>query len=122
MPKSDQQKRSRYLTTADILPADKNSFAVVRLLMALSVLVSHCFYLQAGTVAAEPLRQWTGYTLGQHAVQVFFILSGILVAQSLDRTRSIVDFAVARGLRIVPGLVVCVLTTALIAGPLVSSR
>jgi peptidoglycan/LPS O-acetylase OafA/YrhL len=122
MPKTDQkQRRQTHLTTADILPADKNSFAVVRLLMALSVLVSHCFYLQTGTMAAEPLRQWTCYTLGQHAVQVFFILSGVLVAQSLDRSRSIVDFPVARGLRIFPGLIVCVLMTALIVGPVVSS-
>ncbi len=113
--------RRRHPTTADILPADKNSFAVVRLAMALAVLVSHCFYLQAGTVAAEPLRQWTGYTLGQHAVQVFFILSGVLVAQSLDRSRSVLDFMVARGLRIFPGLIVCVLATALLAGPVVSS-
>ncbi|MEQ1714849.1 MAG: acyltransferase [Hyphomicrobium sp.] len=106
---------------AVMLQPDANSFAVVRIAMALAVLVSHGFYLYGGTTAAEPLVAWTGHSLGEHAVQVFFFLSGILVAQSFDRSRSLIDFTVGRVLRIFPGLAACILLTALVLGPLVST-
>lgn len=110
------------LRLADVLLPDQNSFGVLRLGMAMAVLVSHCFYLQSGKMSSEPLIQWTGYTLGQHGVQVFFFLSGILVAQSLFRNRSVIDFAVARTLRIFPALGVCVLGVSFILGPIVSDQ
>ncbi len=110
--------RPRYLSS--FLAAESNSFGVVRLAMALAVLVSHSYLLARGTSAAEPLHSLTGHSLGEHAVQVFFFLSGILVAQSFDRSRSMLDFVAGRVLRIFPGLIVCVLLTALVLGPLVS--
>lgn len=105
---------------ADIMAPDDNSFGVLRLAMASAVLISHSFMYAAGSPAGEPLTAWTGHSLGQHAVQVFFILSGILVAQSLDRCRSMTDFVSARVLRIFPGLIVCVLLTALVLGPIMT--
>lgn len=107
---------------AHMLDAPSNSFAMIRIAMALAVLVSHAFFLLTGTTAAEPLTAWTGHSLGEHAVQVFFFLSGILVAQSFARSRSALDFVTARGLRIFPGLAVCVLLTAYVLGPLVTGR
>lgn len=103
-----------------IMAPEHNSFGVLRLLMALLVLISHSYLYAFGTDQAEPLTALTGHSLGEHAVQGFFILSGILVAQSFDRSRSLIDFAAARMLRIFPGLVVCVLLTALVLGPVVS--
>ncbi len=105
---------------ADMLTPDKNSFGVLRLAMALLVLVSHAVFLTTGKVSMEPLYAWTGYTLGQHGVQVFFILSGVLVAQSLFLSRSVADYTLARALRIFPALAVCVLLTAMALGPLLS--
>ncbi len=102
---------------SDILVPERNSFGVLRLLMALAVLVSHAFFLVSGDNTTEPLYRWTGYTLGQHGVQVFFFLSGILVTQSLMKSESVRDYAIARGLRIFPALIVCVLLTAVVAGP-----
>lgn len=104
----------------DIMAPDANSFGVLRLLMASLVLISHSYMFAFGTPMAEPLTAWTGHSLGQHAVQGFFILSGILVAQSFERSRALVDFAVARVLRIFPALIVCVLLTALVLGPMLS--
>lgn len=104
----------------EIMAPDANSFGVLRLMMASLVLISHSYMFAFGTPLAEPLTAWTGHSLGQHAVQGFFILSGILVAQSFDRSRSLLDFAAARALRIFPALIVCVLLTALVLGPLVS--
>ena len=107
------QSRFEVTWLSDMLTPDRNSFSVIRLVMALAVLVSHAVFLTTGKVELEPLYRWTGYTLGQHGVQVFFILSGILVAQSLFQSRSVRDYAIARGLRIFPALIVCVLLTAM---------
>ena len=82
-----------------MLAPERNSFGIIRLAMALCVLDSHCFFLAAGSSQQEPLA-WTGYTLGDYGVQVFFILSGILVTQSLARSGDVFDFAIARVLRI----------------------
>ncbi|MBN9281022.1 MAG: acyltransferase [Hyphomicrobium denitrificans] len=106
---------------ADILSPDRNSFGVLRFAMATLVLVSHSYLYAAGTSVAEPLQPWLGRSLGECAVRVFFILSGVMVAQSFDRSRSLVDFTVARGLRIFPALIVCVLAVAFVLGPFVST-
>jgi peptidoglycan/LPS O-acetylase OafA/YrhL len=105
----------------EIMAPEANSFGVLRLAMATLVLISHSYLYAYGTSETEPLTAWTGHSLGEHAVQVFFILSGILVAQSYERSRSLIDFATARLLRIFPALVVCVLLTAFILGPAVSA-
>jgi peptidoglycan/LPS O-acetylase OafA/YrhL len=103
---------------ADILAPERNNFGALRLAMALAVLVSNSYWLATGQVVAEPLKGLTGFTLGEHAVQVFFFLSGVVVAQSIMKSGSLLDFTVARVLRIFPALIVCVLLTALVIGPM----
>ncbi len=103
---------------ADILAPKQNSFGVIRLAMAIAVLVSHSYWFTTGSKVADPLVRWTGHSIGEHAVQVFFFLSGILVTQSLLRSGSVLNYAVARALRIFPALIVCVLLTAFVLGPL----
>ena len=103
-----------------MLSPETNSFGVLRFLMASLVLVSHSYLYSYGTSDAEPLQLSLGRSLGECAVQVFFILSGVMVAQSFDRGRSIVKFAVARLLRIFPALIVCVLLTAFVLGAVVT--
>lgn len=105
----------------EIMSPPDNSFGVLRLVMASAVLVSHSYLYSAGHSHHEPLFKYTCHSLGEHAVQVFFILSGLLVAQSFDRSRNIADFALARTLRIFPALIVCVLLTAFVIGPIVTS-
>ena len=102
-----------YPRLGEIMEPDRNSFGVLRVAMASLVLVSHSYLFHTGSSAGEPLTAWTGWSLGEHAVQVFFLLSGLLVAQSFDRSKGLVDFVLARTLRIFPGLIVCVLLTAL---------
>ena len=110
----------RTTTLAAILAPGANSFGVIRLAMAVAVLFSHSFWFVTGSSANEPLHAITGFSLGEHAVQVFFLLSGVLVAQSFDKSRSVIDFAIARTLRIFPGLFVCVIATALALGLVVT--
>ena len=54
-----------------------------------------------------------GFTLGEHAVNGFFAISGFLVTMSFDR-RGWRDYAIARTLRIAPGLIVAVLAVSLL--------
>ena len=110
----------RLLVLDDILAPDRNSFGAIRLAMAIAVLLSHSFLFHGGTRSADPLLAWTGHTLGEHAVQVFFFLSGILIAQSFDKSRSLLQVAAARALRILPALIVVVLLTAFVLGPLLT--
>lgn len=90
-------------------------------MLALAVLISHAVFLRNGSSAAEPLVGLTGYSLGQYGVQGFFILSGILVTQSLMQRGAVLDYARARTLRIFPGLIVCALATALVLGPVMTT-
>ncbi|HVZ04156.1 acyltransferase [Hyphomicrobium sp.] len=106
---------------ADVLTPQTNSFGVLRFAMAATVLISHSYLYSAGTSDAEPLQSWLGRSLGECAVQVFFFLSGVMVAQSFDRSRNLVDFIVARALRIFPALILCVLATAFVLGLCVTS-
>lgn len=120
MPNFGDPNHKRPLRLQEMLRPEQNSFAVIRLAAALSVLISHCYFLQSGRAESEPLRAWTGYSLGAHGVQVFFVLSGILVSQSLMRSAFLVDFATARILRIFPALIVCVISTSFLLGPALS--
>jgi peptidoglycan/LPS O-acetylase OafA/YrhL len=90
-------------TVADALARPANGFAAVRLGLALAVVVSHAFSVTSGRIADEPLHRLTGFTLGEHAVNGFFAISGFLVTMSFLR-RGWRDYAVARALRIAPGL------------------
>ncbi len=105
---------------ADRLDPKQNSFSVLRLMMALAVLISHTIFLASGSFLAEPLVASTGYSLGQYGVQGFFILSGILVTQSLFARQSLWDYGRARAMRIFPALAVCVAVTVLAVGPALS--
>lgn len=95
-------------TVADALARPANGFAAVRLGLALAVVVSHAFSVTSGRIADEPLHRATGFTLGEHAVNGFFAISGFLVTMSFVR-RGARDYAVARALRIAPGFVAATL-------------
>ena len=99
-------------TIAAALEAQRNGFTGLRLMLALAVVVSHAFSVATGAAGDEPLARLTGYTLGEHAVNGFFAVSGFLVTMSCDR-RGIRDYAIARTLRILPGLVAATLVVSL---------
>ncbi|HEX8666341.1 MAG TPA: acyltransferase [Beijerinckiaceae bacterium] len=102
-------------TVATAMARPHNNFTALRLALALAVIVSHAFSVTTGTLHNEPLMASTGFTLGEHAVNGFFAVSGFLVTMSFDR-RGWRDYLVARTLRIAPALVAATLVTALILG------
>jgi len=98
-----------------------DNFDALRLAAASSVIFSHAFLLSEGTEAHEPLKFLTGQAiLGIVGVFLFFVISGFLVTQSFFNTRSPLRFAAKRGLRIFPGLALCLLVCTLLLGPLVT--
>jgi len=107
---------------ADHLDPDHNSLTLVRLGLAVLVVISHSFVLATGNRVADPFTAWTGYSLGDHAVNVFFVLSGIVTTASLLRLGSPARFLVARALRVVPAVAIFAVLFALAAAPWVTTK
>jgi peptidoglycan/LPS O-acetylase OafA/YrhL len=100
-----------------------NNFDALRLVAALSVIFSHSFLIAEGTGANDPLNRLTGNQcmLGLAGVFVFFAISGFLVTQSFEQTKSPLRYLVKRCLRIFPGYIVVLVLTAFVLGPLVTT-
>lgn len=92
----------RRLAPAD-LTAEGNAFTALRWLLASSVMVSHAWDLTLGLEMRDPTVPIFGIPVAGLAVFLFFSLSGFLVSGSLAK-RGIVEFGVARALRLIPGL------------------
>jgi peptidoglycan/LPS O-acetylase OafA/YrhL len=93
-----------------------NNLNLLRMIAASAVLVSHAYPLALGH-GPEPLEQVTPTTLGGAAVGIFFALSGFLITSSFVRRRSLLDFAVARAARLLPGMIAMYVAVAFIAAP-----
>lgn len=103
----------------------ENNFDLLRLIAALSVLFGHSFVLTAGGQnldTVDPisrfLMQYAGFNEALHdlAVDVFFVISGFLVARSFLTQKTIVGFIEARVLRVFPAAILCsMLTVAVLA-------
>lgn len=94
-----------------VVSFDNNSL-LIRFLLASMVLISHTFAIYGET---EPSLPFGSHSWGWYAVNGFFFISGLLVAQSFAH-RSPLHYFAARGLRILPAylaaLLIAVLLTA----------
>jgi peptidoglycan/LPS O-acetylase OafA/YrhL len=100
----------------------RNTLDAVRVGLALIVAVSHGIVMRTSD---EPL--WGNSTLGDLAVDGFFVLSGFLVTGSYQRIAAsnghasfwtVVRFGWHRFLRIMPGFWVCLVVLAFVVAPL----
>ena len=100
----------------------QNNFDLLRLLAALSVILSHSFLLAENSQDHDPLMIVTGgqAILGLAGVFVFFTVSGYLVSQSFATTRPPIVFLAKRALRIFPGLIACLVVCTFAIGPLIT--
>src|SRR5688572_2620108 len=90
----------------------RNNFDFLRFALATLVIFSHSFDMLAGSNAGNPLMAASDGQLdfGTLAVELFFILSGYLIAQSFVTSRGVGDYLKKRALRIYPAFVAtCVL-------------
>jgi peptidoglycan/LPS O-acetylase OafA/YrhL len=98
-----------------------NNFNLIRISAAYLVLVTHSFALAIGSGDAEPFRNILGMTIGTIAVDTFFITSGFLVTASIISRQSTIEFLWARFLRIYPGMLIMLILTVFIMGPIFSN-
>jgi peptidoglycan/LPS O-acetylase OafA/YrhL len=98
-----------------------NNFDFIRWLAATMVVFSH-EYAIVGGAGGEPLAQLTGgfATFGTLGVDIFFVVSGLLVTRSLIERKAIGFFVASRALRIVPALVVVLALSAWVLGPILT--
>lgn len=108
-------------TIADLLRREDNGLTLVRILAAATVVLSHATVLHGGVEAADWAQRVSPFSFAAHAVNVFFVLSGLLVTASLERDPSPDAYVAKRVARIVPGLVVASLVVALVVGPAVTT-
>lgn len=103
---------------------ESNNFDALRLAMALLVVWSHSFRLHLGTDDTEWVNRLTGglYSGGTIAVLVFFTISGFLVTQSYDRSRTPIAYLEKRVRRIYPGYMVATSICAFVVIPLFSAH
>ena len=99
----------------DRLRDRRNNFDVLRLLAASFVLFSHSYAL---TGHPEPFADVSGWTFGEIGVVMFFAMSGFLIAKSWSEQPHFAPFAIKRGLRLIPALVVAVSVTVFVVGPI----
>lgn len=100
----------------EVVRSKDNNLNIIRFVAASMVLASHSYALHSGDSATEPWRRTLGMSMGGVAVDIFFCVSGFLVAGSLMASQSAKDFLVARALRIYPGLWVALLLSVIILG------
>ncbi|MGA2684543.1 MAG: acyltransferase [Verrucomicrobiota bacterium] len=96
---------------SQIASRKNNNLNIIRLFLALMVIFSHSFPVAlgpGGDTREEPLSTWTHRqeSSGGVAVDLFFLISGLLVTASWLRSRSMQDYFMKRVLRIYPGFIV----------------
>ena len=103
------------------LSGKDNNFDFIRFIAALLVIVNHSYFLLP--VVEDPLLTFTSdrYNIGKIAVAVFFIISGILITQSFQRTKSLFNYFTSRALRIYPALIFVIFITVFLLGPLLTT-
>lgn len=119
MHPADSQGQTTRETFARAFDPRSNAFNFLRLLLAVLVIVGHCFPL-GGFGPEQPVPALTGgrHSLGGLAVGLFFLLSGFLITRSASGQLSVGRFLWHRFLRIFPGYWTCLLVTAFVFAPI----
>lgn len=96
-------------------------FDYLRIVLSIAIVCVHSIITSYGAGAGAVVWQLPYRPLVGMLLPMFFALSGFLVAGSLFRTSSLVQFLGLRVIRIYPALCVEVLVSALLIGPLLTS-
>jgi peptidoglycan/LPS O-acetylase OafA/YrhL len=110
------------MTLAGALKRENNNFDLLRLIAACLVIVGHAYALVPDESSRDLVLTWLNFDYsGSLAVKFFFFISGLVVTNSLLEKPSLGAFAQARLFRLMPAMIVCVLLTAFVLGPAVTS-
>ncbi|HEX8054577.1 MAG TPA: acyltransferase [Thermoleophilaceae bacterium] len=94
-----------------------NNFDALRLVAATTVLVLHCWPV----VGQSTVPRVHGLGLNAAAVMVFFVISGFLLAQSWTLEPRLGRFLAKRALRIYPALILVLVLSTFVLGPVVTT-
>lgn len=108
--------RVAHANVRECIESHENNYTLIRIFLAISVIYFHSFALSNARHLQDHVSDFLLpiTSVGGLAVEAFFFLSGLFVAQSLHRENKILSFAAKRFFRIWPGLFVCLLVTAII--------
>lgn len=97
-----------------------NNFDFIRFCAAIGVLYTHSFVLTGKGLEFDLLSLITNQQalISTVSLSTFFIISGYLIAKSVENSKSFKTFLNNRLLRIFPGLFVCIILTILVLGPI----
>lgn len=104
----------RYL--ASYVSGYDNNLNLIRFIAAAMVIVAHSYPLTGTPAEGGPFMRLVGVDGGTIGVNIFFMLSGLLITASYLRNSDIVRYLKSRALRIFPGLIVAVLISAYLFG------
>ena len=102
----------------NVISSRENNLDIIRLVAVIMVLFSHAFILSG---SKEPVALFYIGSYGTLGLNIFFVISGLLITQSYLRTRNPARFIWSRALRILPALFCVVSLSAFILGPLVTT-
>jgi len=97
----------------------RNNFTLLRLVLAVMIVVTHCYGIASNEYEMPALMNHKVW--GSIRLNMFFFISGYLVTASAFQSKNIFSFLMKRVLRIYPALIILVLITVFIIGPLFSS-
>ena len=95
-----------------------NNIDALRLLGAVLVITGHAFALLGHR---DRIPMLFGATPQSFGLIIFFSVSGYLITSSWCRTHDLPSYLASRTLRIFPGLIVVVMVTKFVLGPLVTT-
>ncbi|TFF40865.1 acyltransferase family protein [Mucilaginibacter psychrotolerans] len=102
------------------MKSKENAFDLLRLLLALSVVITHSLLLGNYQLLDPVSYLAKGQTnFGELGVMGFFSLSGYLITGSFENTANIGKFITHRLLRILPGFWVCLFITSFVLAPII---
>lgn len=94
-----------------------NNLNLIRLLAAISVTFGHSFAMLHPTGRHYEIGPGINSALfGFYAVAIFFMLSGFLILQSYNQSKSNISYILGRVFRIFPGLLFANIVTAILVG------
>lgn len=107
------------ISVAEGLARRNDNFLWLRIIAALMVIYGHALMISPFPGVVDLFASWKTYS-GALAVNIFFAVSGFMVAGSFVRRPDLIDFMSARILRLVPALLACLVLMAYVIGPIIS--
>lgn len=108
------------ITLANAMTQKSQNLQIIKFLAALLVIWSHAYALvgQDDFICLVSKGKQTG---GMLAVAIFFFSGGLLIAKSAERSKGAISYFKKRCIRIFPALIIVVICSAFILGPVMTS-